>query len=620
MCGITAYLGSGSAFENILSSLILLQNRGYDSAGICTIKDNKLVLHKFTSNDETALEQLKRIKSEHENNTIGIGHTRWATHGAKTSNNAHPHTDSKQMFAVVHNGIIENYLEIKNALLKEGLIFNSNTDTEVIVKLLEYHFNIEKEASFEQILAIVIKQLEGTWALVIEYVKTPNKLYLCKNGSPLVLSFTDEFAMIASEQLPLSLYFNNYYMLNDGDIVAIEKGTDGKIKLNHTYKENIITSALSITDTSCSPFPYWTIKEIVEQPQSIHRALNMGGRILNGSCVKLGGLDSQKEILLSCHNIIILGCGTSLNAGLIGAKALRDFRCFDTVATIDASEFCLEDIPNTGKTCFLLLSQSGETKDLHRCIEMLKNTDFPIVSIVNVVGSLIARESMCGIYLNAGREVGVASTKSFTSQVIVVYLLSIWFAQNKNSAYNLRVQTIQNILSISVEVEQVLTSVREQIFNLADTILDTKNIFLLGRGSLKYVADEGALKIKELCYIHAEGYAGGALKHGPFALLDKETVVILLAPKDENFSKMMNAAEEIHSRQAKLILITTPSKHTDKVMNTIFNTIITVPSNKHFQHILSIIPIQLLAYEIAIKKGLNPDFPRNLAKVVTVDG
>jgi len=635
MCGITAYLGSESAFEYILASLILLQNRGYDSAGICTIEKNNekhntnsFLCNKYASaNEYTAIELLKKDTSSHSGN-IGIGHTRWATHGAKTDTNAHPHFDSSNQICVVHNGIIENYLEIKERLISEGVSFKSQTDTEVIPQLLGYHLGKELErlngdyskVDFQKdVLTKTVRELHGTWAIVIVFLQTPNKLYLCKNGSPLVLGIDTKFALISSEQLSLSKHFSNYITLNDGDIVTVEKGTDGTIRFpNRTnYTENVIQNR--IIETSSYPYPYWTIKEICEQPMSIMRTLNMGGRLLGDNSVKLGGLDGHQELLMDIDNIILLGCGTSFNAAQIGCKIMRSLKCFNSVNCIDASEFVLDDIPNSGKTGFVLLSQSGETKDVHRCMELIRGGDYPIMSIVNVVGSLIARESNCGIYLNAGREVGVASTKAFTSQIVALTLMSIWFSQNKNTCVHLRTQYIKNLRNLSLDVEQLLGGCMEQIRTIAKSIVNTRSMFLLGRGLAQFIADEGALKIKEIGYIHAEGYPGGSLKHGPFALIDSDTVVILISPRDENFSKMINAAEEISSRAGRIILITNSGFRND-YKKELFESVITIPTNESLQCILSVIPLQILAYEIALLKGHNPDFPKNLAKVVTVDG
>ena len=628
MCGIIAYLGSCDAFDIIIHSLSLLQNRGYDSAGICTLSPLKqLILHKFASrSDKSGIELLEDSKKEHSGHTIGIGHTRWATHGSKTDNNAHPHMDSKKQFAVVHNGIIENYLELKHMLESFGYSFESQTDTEIIPKLLEYYLEIAltqfsiTDIDFEKdIIQKTVNQLEGTWALCILSTLQPDTFYICKNGSPLVLAYNNDSILVASEQLPLSIYFNNYIALHDHDIIKIGKDTKGNIIFHNKsqYSERVIENKIS--ETSPLPYAHWTIKEIYEQPQSILRALNMGGRILDDSHVKLGGLDFNRDKIIGMDHIILLGCGTSYHAGQIGVKMIQQLKCFNHAICLDASEFTELDIPIHGSTVFVLLSQSGETKDLHRSISLIRQADCPIISIVNVVGSLIARESDCGIYLNAGREVGVASTKSFTSQIVTLALLGLWYSQHNNTQYHLRTQYIKSLRSLSMDATEVLSYLSEPIKKLAKTCMDVEHMFLLGRGSMKYIADEGSLKIKEIGYIHAEGYAGGALKHGPFALIDSKTVVLLLAPQDENFTKMIHAASEIHSRGARIILITNSSSH-DTYNKSLFETILTIPYNTHFQTVLSIIPLQLFAYEVAYLKGYHPDFPRNLAKVVTVDG
>lgn len=629
MCGIIAYLGSDSASNRILQGLSLLQNRGYDSAGICTIApDSSLVLHKFASRkDQTSIELLEEHKDSHTGHTIGIGHTRWATHGAKTDHNAHPHLDSKRQFAVVHNGIIENYLKLKQKLVKEGYTFESQTDTEVIPKLLEFYWEKEQQRYIEtgtaydietNVIKRAISDLEGTWALCILCTLEPDTIYLCKNGSPLVLSYHETCIMVASESLPLSVYFNQFITLQDYDVIRIAK-KDGAIQFHPRRDHTMRVIENKVSEISCAPYPFWTIKEIYEQPESILRTLNMGGRLMGDDHVKLGGLDAKREQLLRMDHLLLLGCGTSYHAGQIGATVIKSFKCFHSVQCMDASEWNEADLPLHGSVGVVILSQSGETKDVHRCLPLLRARDCVILSIVNVVGSLLARESDCGIYLNAGREVGVASTKSFTSQIVALTLLGIWFSQNRGTHQALRTHYLQHLRSLSMDVEGALHALSTPIQRLAQSMRSVEHLFILGRGAMKWIADEGALKIKEIAYIHAEGYAGGALKHGPFALIDSQTVVILLAPHDEHFTKMIHAASEIHSRRARVILITNSTDDTS-YSRALFEEVIIIPSNPYFQTVLGILPLQLLAYEFALCKGYDPDFPRNLAKVVTVDG
>lgn len=625
MCGITAYLGNNNAFEIILQSLALLQNRGYDSIGIATIHD-KLVVSKYaTHSDKSGFDRLSQNAHLHSSSSIGIGHTRWATHGPKTDQNSHPHTDTSNRIAVVHNGIIENYLEIRNKLMKKNIQFVSETDTEVIPKLLEYYLDIALQASptidFEHdVVRPTIQELQGTWAIVIVYTETPHSLYISKQGSPLVLGMNDTSCMIASEQLPLSAHFTHYMSFHDGDIVEIKKSdTTGKLSLskNTTYITTPIEN--TIHDTSCEPYPHWTLKEIFEQGKSIVQTLQGGSRLQDETHVYLSELDSYATRIAHIQNIIILGCGTSLHAGQVGATIMRTFRLCKHIQTIDASEFTSDFISTGEKTLYILLSQSGETKDVHRCIELIRETDSPILSIVNVVGSLIARESDYRIYVHAGREVGVASTKSFTCQVVALALFTIWYAQNKNIAMDMRKQYIHHVKTLYECTDTTLQTLDTQMKHIAKQMLKTEHMFLLGRGPYQHIADEAALKIKEIGYIHAEGYPGGSLKHGPFALIDTDTVVILIAPRDSNFTKMIHAAEEIKSRNANIYMITTPTS--DITYNTtLFQDIIYVPENTPFQHIVCMLPLQLLAYYISVGKGNNPDFPRNLAKVVTVDG
>lgn len=623
MCGITGFLGNGDAFQYIWESLSLLQNRGYDSAGICSLNaTNSFILHKYASElrgiGGTALEKLSQDKPSHLGNTSGIGHTRWATHGAKTDTNAHPHLDKNGIFSVVHNGIIENYLEIKEKFDLECI---SQTDTEVIAQLCGYFFkkveqikNISQINWEEDVIRPMIKELQGTWGLVILCRYSPDSMYLCKNGSPLVLGIDRDYALVSSEQLSLSKYFNHYIPLEDGDILTILR-KNGQVRL--LSKKEYVSSKINCEIVENLTHYHWTLKEILEQPQSIDRTLNHGGRILNNYEVKLGGLDSNRDLLLECDHCILLGCGTSLNAGYIGTKILKSLKTFQTVQAIDASEFVLDDIPIRGKTVFVLLSQSGETKDLHRCIEVIRKDSFPMIGIVNVVGSLIARETLCGIYLNAGREMGVASTKSFTSQVIALTLLAIWYSQNRDLSGNLRYQYLQHLRKLSREVEGILEILSKKMQKISQDISQTERMFILGRGQMQHVAEEASLKIKEIGYIHAEGYAGGSLKHGPFALIDEKTVVFLVAPRDDNFGKMINAAEEIHARGGKIFLVT--NYGVNGFRKELFEDIIYVPQNDFFQSVLMILPFQLLAYYLALEKGHNPDFPRNLAKVVTVD-
>jgi glutamine---fructose-6-phosphate transaminase (isomerizing) len=610
MCGIIGFIGNDDAYGYILSGLELLQNRGYDSAGISVLEDNKFITSKYAS-----IDALQRLEDKKQNGKIGIGHTRWATHGGKTDVNAHPHLDSNGMVAIVHNGIIENYMEIKQKLNDYGYTFVSQTDSEVIANLISYYYSIENNA--EKALFKTFNDLQGTWAVVIMFRDHPNHLFVCKNGSPLVIGYDKTWGcIISSEQLPLSKYFSNYVSMNDGDIISVYKQMDGIISFPSLSNYSLLKIQNKIIESSPHPYAHWTLKEIYEQEHTILRALNNGGRIINPSSVKLGGLDENIESLKEIKTIIILGCGTSLYAGSVASVIFKRMKCFDSVFCYDASEFTPDDIPRDTNIGFVVLSQSGETKDVHRCLKLTKN--FPVISIINVVGSMIALESTCGIYLNAGREVGVASTKSFTSQIVVMTLLAIWFCQIQNNSEFLRKQYITSLRNLSYQVRHVLTTCRDHCRLIAERVCDTKKtIFILGRRESHFLAREAALKLKEIAYIEAEGCSAGSLKHGPFALIDENSLIFLLAPRDEYFDKMMNTAEEIYSRKANIIMITTDRKPPKCEL---FADIIVLPHNETLNSILCIVPMQIIAYESAMIKGLNPDFPRNLAKVVTVDG
>ena len=621
MCGICAYLGKKMAFGILFHGLQILQNRGYDSSGICTIIENDFVLSKFaTTDDNNALEQLESDKQLHKG-TIGISHTRWATHGPKTKVNAHPHNDMNNKISLVHNGIIENYKEIYDKLIQKGYTFISETDTEVISNLISSLL----DEGFDMYDAITnaTQILTGTWALVILNKDHPNKLYLAKNGSPLLVGFGihNDFAIIASEQSVFSNHVNRYISLDDKEVMVIVKEDDIIKQFNPEKKETqdiellkhkLMKTISQYISLSPEPYPHWTIKEIYEQPHSIINAYNAGGRLDGTSKVKLGGLDSKLELLLKIRNLIIIGCGTSLNAGRVGARFMRQMGCFDTIQVIDASEFESFYIPeNSSNFGILCLSQSGETKDVISTVEICKEKGISIFSVVNVVGSCISHKSDCGVYLNSGREVGVAATKSFTSQCLVLSLISIWFAQNKGKSINIRTEMISNIRNLHININSVLDQYHK-CKEISKKIMNAKSIFILGTKNTEAIASEGALKIKELSYIHAEGYPSAALKHGTFALIDEGTPIIFIK-MGNNSSRIEISAAQTICRGALNILIT----DNDNFNKDYYQHVIKIPQNNSYSSILSIIPLQMIAYCLTILKNLNPDRPKNLAKTVT---
>ena len=605
MCGIIGYLGSDLYKEYLISGLKLLQNRGYDSVGISCICNGELNTIKFAS--KTTCDALAVLEDEVIKNPIvsscAIGHTRWATHGGKTDANAHPHHDNSNKIALVHNGIIENFDELKQKLLNKGYHFKSQTDTEIIAVLIGYY--IDNGEPIENAIQKTVEELVGTWALVIMHAEHPNKLWITRNGSPLLLGMEDEYIMIASEQIAFGNYIKKYIVLDNHDLIEITK-ENKTIKYNKNIHRYAIKDKL-LTNNETTPLnhKHWMLKEIMEQPDCIIRAMNNGGRIENNVSVKLGGLDLNKSRLLNINHLIILGCGTSYHAGLWSLDIFKTLDIFDTVVAYDGAEFQIKDIPKKGTTGVILLSQSGETKDLHRCIQIAKDYDLISIGVVNVPDSLIARETDCGVYLNAGREVAVASTKSFTSQCAVLSMVAIWFSQNRGTSIERRKQIINDLRNLPYQIQNILDNI-ENLMQFTNKFNKT-SCFLLGKGKEEAIAKEGALKMKEVTYIHAEGYSSSSLKHGPFALIEDELPIILLDINDENRDKNKNTYQEIKARNAFVLRISDLEGE------------LLIEKNKTFGGLIANVYIQLLSYYLSIEKGFNPDFPRNLAKVVTVE-
>ena len=613
MCGICGFIGEKHAFLQIFKGLEQLQNRGYDSAGISVIDQGEMKTHKYASTDKSnALVKLSGFQKVYQESQLGIGHTRWATHGAKTDTNSHPHLSHNGLFSLVHNGIIENFQEIKAFLLEHNIHMVSQTDTEVIVNLIAYYF--EECGDVIQAMKQTTGLLMGTWGIAVLYKNEPNKIYCTRHGSPLLVGVDDAYAMVTSEQSGFCNQFSKYIVLNNHDICVLTQNEETKqieVATKHRYSAKI---ALNLNgELTPAPYPHWTIKEINEQIDSSLRAISLGGRLLSNNQVKLGGLYERHQELMELDNMIVLGCGTSYHAGIIGVQYLKELGDFNSVQLFDGAEFCAADIPKKGKTGLILLSQSGETKDLHRCIKIAHDRDLFMIGVVNVVDSLIAREVHCGCYLNAGREVAVASTKSYTSQVILLSMIAIWFAQVRDIHSLKRDRMLKDLRALYMDIENSIQctekQIREEIVPLFD---NKKSCFLLGKGKCESIAREGALKIKEISSIHAEGYSTSSLKHGPFALLEKDFPVILIAPEDEHYAKSMNAYEQIQSRHATVIVIT------DK-MDCDKPHCVKIAYNRTYRDLLAIIPLQLLSYELSIARGLNPDMPRNLAKVVSVE-
>jgi glucosamine--fructose-6-phosphate aminotransferase (isomerizing) len=616
MCGIFGILtlSYDNIIDLIIKGLTQLQNRGYDSAGLCVYKNNIFDVYKYAStNEESAIVKLSKINANEskEGLYVGIGHNRWATHGVKSDTNAHPHLSNNNQFVIVHNGIIENYKQLKDMLISKGFSFFSQTDTEVIVNLIEYNYRFTLDV-YESIKK-TISELRGTYGLIIQSTLEPNRLYCVRNGSPLLIGQNEDRIIITSEQSGFCNMVSNYITLNNDDICIVERvNCSLNIITKHVYFKNNINSMNS--ELTPAPYQHWTIKEIFEQPDVVLNTINKGGRIKNKSEVKLGGLEQHYDLLKNINNIMILGCGTSYFAGLYGMDYFKKLCNFNIVQTFDGAELNDYDIPRIGNTAFILISQSGETKDLHRCIEIAKKNNIITIGIINVVDSLIAREVDCGIYCNAGKEVGVASTKAFTSQVVCLSMAAVWFAKMQNVNEKKRIKMITDLRNLSNDIKITLDLCNDIVKDISKKI-NASSMFLLGKGSDECVAKEGSLKIKEISYIHSEGYSSSSLKHGPFALLDENFPVIILNLDQTQNTKTLNCFQEVTARNAPIIFITNNESAT--VENNC--DIIFVPENKTYASLLGIIPIQLLAYYLSLNKGINPDKPRNLAKVVTVE-
>lgn len=607
MCGIVGYLGIDNYYDYVINGLKLLQNRGYDSAGLTYIYNNDLITKKFSSTHiNNSLEILENSIHLNEESKIAIGHTRWATHGSINNINAHPHHDNQNLFSIVHNGIIENFHFIKNQLLDEGYHFLSQTDTEIISVLLGKYYSLEKNV--EKAIELTVNELQGTWALVIVHKDFPDQIWFTRNGSPLLLGIDDQFVLIVSEQLAFNNYIKKYIIIENHDIISV-KIKDSRIELQESLNRYAVQKKVK-DDIISKPenYEHWTLKEIMEQPSSINRSINNGGRIADNTNVKLGGLDQHKSKLLECEHLIILGCGTSYYSGLWSTQIFKILDIFTTIQSFDGAEFDIHDIPKKGKTCLIFLSQSGETKDLHRCIQIAKDYELYTIGVVNVPDSLIARETECGVYLNAGREIAVASTKSFTSQCIILSMIGIWFSQNRGTSIRKRKTIIDSIRSLPFQFQNTL---KNELLRTFSDLLDKSTVFILGKGKEFAIAKEGALKIKEISYIHAEGYSSSALKHGPFALIENNLPVIILDIGEKYREKNRNVYEELKSRKARIIFITDEKSGLENE--------ILVDKNEIFGGLLANVCIQLLSYYKAINKKINPDFPRNLAKVVSVE-
>lgn len=616
MCGVTGIISlkhTEIIKKQILESLHYLQNRGYDSSGVSILTDSR----KFHTSkgikqeNESIFDKIEKDIQHIQKAYSIIGHNRWATHGGVTETNAHPHLSFNKKICIVHNGIFENYDKWKMFLETKNIYSVSQTDSEVIANLIAYF--LKTGSDIENVLGNLHHQIEGTFALIIQYNEFPNKLYALRKGSPLLIGKSTDTVIVTSEKSGFMNVIRNYIVLESQDICTIllnKNNVDYKTKCTSYINYDLNNMILEKTPGT---FPHWTIKEIHEQQQTFFNAINYGGRLSFQSLyIKLGGLLKYKDQIIKSKTVILLGCGTSLHAAEYIKRFVKSLNIYSYIYAIDGSEFDEYDIPNPNDTIAIMISQSGETTDLYRCFPMLKTKKILTIGVINVVDSLIAREVDCGIYCNAGREVAVGSTKSFFSQILILILFMFWVDQERHlENINKNKPILLHFLELSEQINTIFEE-SQKIRKIAENLKNCKTIFILGKGIDEIIAKEASLKIKELTYIHAEAYNASSLKHGPFALLDENVPVILLLSNVENLEKIKNCYYEIRARNANVFVFSTVS-FTDN------SETVLIPDNKYFSSLLNIIPLQLLAYYISVSKNINPDKPRNLAKVVTVE-
>lgn len=621
MCGIVGYIGEKQAFPILIEGLKKLEYRGYDSAGVALVKDQgELNVYKTTgkvANLETLVDG-KDIEGH-----VGIAHTRWATHGEPSVKNAHPHVSMDGKIAIVHNGIIENYQVLKQQLVDRGYMFNSTTDTEVLCQLIDYYYN-NNGSNLLSAVCSALNDVIGAYAIVVTEKKNPHHLVAARQSSPLVVGVgkdNKEF-FIASDATPIVEHTDKVVYLDDGQIADISIN-NGLHIVNHSNKQcqfDIKTVDMDISKLSKGGFDHFMLKEIYEQPNCLRDA--MSGRLIanaehpENNRIVLSALRDYRDRLVNARNIIILGCGTSWHAGLIG-KQLIESMCRKRVSVEYASEFRYNNPVVDKDDVVIAISQSGETADTLAAIQLAKQHGALIFGIVNAVGSSIARETDTGIYLHVGPEIGVASTKAFTGQVAMLTLFALALGHETGTlSDNEYHKIIGELALIPTKMEKEL-EVTEKIANLAKMFTYAHNFLYLGRGFNYPVALEGALKLKEISYIHAEGYPAAEMKHGPIALVDQDMPIVFIATHHKLYEKIISNMQEVKSRKGRILAIVTEG---DEHVREIADNVIEIPKTENcLVPLLSVVPLQILAYYVAVDKGLNVDMPRNLAKSVTVE-
>jgi len=611
MCGIVGYIGNRNAWDVIIKGLHRLEYRGYDSAGVALMNHDLKIYKKAGKVSELENYAKEKDVSGH----IGMGHTRWATHGIPSDYNSHPHTSGNGKLSIIHNGIIENYAVLKEALTAKGHTFNSDTDTEVLVHFIEEIQNANNLSLFEAV-RVALNEVVGAYAIVVMSNDEPDVLIAARKGSPMVIGVGHDEYFIASDASPIVEYTKNVIYLKDSQIAYIKKnelvikGVDNRIITPYIQE-----LALELEALEKGGYEHFMLKEIFEQPRSIRDC--MRGRIYpNEGRVTLGGIKDYADKLKNIDRIIIVACGTSWHAGLVGEYLIEEYARIP-VEVEYASEFRYRNPIISEKDIVIAISQSGETADTMAAIELAKERGATIFGICNVAGSSIPRISDAGVYTHAGPEIGVASTKAFTAQVTVLTLMAFYMAQQRGTMKE------SSLVSLLTELDEIPDLVEKclkadnHIIEIAEVLKNSTNCLFLGRGSGFPVALEGALKLKEISYIHAEGYPAAEMKHGPIALIDAEMPVIVIATKNSSYEKVISNIQEVKARKGLVIAIVTEG---DKEVRKMADYVIEIPdADEAFLPLLATIPLQLLSYHIAVMRGCNVDQPRNLAKSVTVE-
>ncbi|MDD5360924.1 MAG: glutamine--fructose-6-phosphate transaminase (isomerizing) [Ignavibacteria bacterium] len=612
MCGIVGYVGKRNSLPIILDGLKRMEYRGYDSAGVSIINsENKIINFKKAGKVD---EMSKSIDKDIFSGNIGIGHTRWATHGIPNDCNAHPHFDMDDNIVIVHNGIIENYKQIKSKLADEGYTFKTETDTEVLANLINYYF--KQTGEFEKAVRLALTDVNGTYGIACLCASEPDKMIIARNGSPLLIGIGNDETIVSSDASAVINHTRNVVYLEEGDMAIIK---ENGFKMKTIYDERIFREAKEIDflieSIEKGGYDHFMLKEICEQPDSIQNTYR--GRInFDTGITKLGGLESVFDKMLNAKRFIITACGTAWHAGLVGEYMLEQY-CKVPVEVEYASEFRYRRPIINPDDVVILISQSGETADTLAALREAKKYGATTIGVVNVIGSTIAREVDAGTYVHAGPEIGVASTKAFTSQVMSLALITLMLAAEKKTISKDSLKEIATELKSLPGKIQNMIDIRNEYKKVAELFKDSRNFLYLGRGINFPVALEGALKLKEISYIHAEGYPAAEMKHGPIALIDENMPVVFIAPKDRIYEKVISNIEEVRARSGKIIVIATDD---DKDIGSYADHILRVPrSSALFAPILNVIPLQFLSYYMAVARGCNVDQPRNLAKSVTVE-